>query len=366
MSRIFVSGMAYDGGKSGIGGYINEVTKELARGHEVEIALLNCDADSFPVKNVKVKRVGDFLGKPLFNMFWHLFILPFYLLFNRKRFDLIFLPAANRRVLAFYPVKTVATIHDLSQFNVEAKYDKFRMFYIKKVLPFFLKKAHSFVAVSRNTKNDVLKYYGFSPEKIAVVYNGYSPVFNKPHVKVPEKKYILYVARVEHPGKNHLNLIKAYEQMDVGLKKDYDLVFAGPLKERSEDVVEYVKKSEDAERIKFLGFVKENELADLYSQASVFVFPSFYEGFGIPLLEAMSSGVPVAASDRSSLPEIGGDAALYFNPDNPEEISKSIEKILIDRSLADELRKKGLKQVKVFNWKDHADGILKVFEGLDG
>lgn len=365
MYRIFVSGMAYDGGKSGIGGYINEVTKELAKDHEVEIALLNSDIDGFPVKYVKVKRVSDFLGKSLFNMFWHLFILPFYLFFNRKKFDLVFLPAANRRVLSFYPVKTVATIHDLSQFNVEAKYDKFRMFYIKKVLPFFLKKAHSFVAVSGNTKSDVVKYYGFSPEKIAVVYNGYSPVFSKPQTEVPEKNYILYVARVEHPGKNHINLIKAYEQMDDSLKKEYDLVFAGPLKERSEEIVEYVKKSEDAERIKFLGFVQEDELADLYSQASVFVFPSFYEGFGIPLLEAMSSGVPVAASDRSSLPEIGGDAALYFNPENPDEICERIEKIIKDKDLADELRKKGLEQVKVFNWKDHADGILKAFEGLD-
>jgi len=254
--RIFISGMAYDDGKSGIAGYIEETARELSKENAVEIILLKKDADIFPVRNVKIAAIPDFIGKPVVNMLWHLFILPVLLFFKKKKFDFVFLPAGNRRVLAFYPIKTVATVHDLSQFYVDEKYDKLRMIYIKKILPFFLKKAHAFISVSINTMNDMMKHYKIPKEKITVLHNGYRSIF-KDHEKVKssQKNYILYVARVEHPGKNHLNLIKAYELLDKSLQDKYSLVFAGSLKERSEEVVQYAGKSECSDNIEFIGFV---------------------------------------------------------------------------------------------------------------
>jgi glycosyltransferase involved in cell wall biosynthesis len=153
--------------------------------------------------------------------------------------------------------------------------------------------------------------------------------------------------------------------LDEKTKGEYELVFAGPLKERSKEVVDYAEQSKDAEKIRFLGFVEESELADLYGKASLFVFPSFYEGFGIPLLEAMSSGIPSAASNRSSLPEIGGDAVLYFDPESAKDIKDCIERLLSNEELREKLKEKGLKRVKMFNWKDHSLGIVKIFEELN-
>jgi len=365
--RILVSGMAYDDGKSGIAGYIEETVRELSKHHSVEIILLKKDAEIFPVGNIKITTVPDCLGRPFVNMVWHLFILPVLIFFKRFKYDFVFLPAGNRRVMSFYPVKTIVTVHDLSQFHVFEKYDRFRMIYIKKVLPFFLKKAHAFISVSENTMNDMLRYYKIPREKITVLYNGYRSIFKEvTETKVPQKDYILYVARVEHPGKNHLNLVKAYELMDKDLKNRYDLVFAGSLKERSSEVVEYVNRSESLKDIRFLGFVNSEDLPALYKNASLFVFPSFYEGFGIPLIEAMAAGIPVAASDRSSLPEIGGDAAQYFDPDKPDKIRTVMESILKDKSKKKEMIEKGFNQIEKFDWARHSEGIIKVYEASNG
>jgi len=108
------------------------------------------------------------------------------------------------------------------------------------------------------------------------------------------------------------------------------------------------------------------ELPDLYKNASLFVFPSLYEGFGIPLIEAMAAGIPVAASEVSSLPEIGGEAAIYFDPKSPESMKNSIESILSDEKKQKEMIEKGFKQIEKFDWAEHAKGILKVFEGMNG
>ena len=226
------------------------------------------------------------------------------------------------------------------------------------------------MAISESTKNDLVKYYGMCEDKIHVNYNGYDPsklsvnlskeqLVNKFNIS---SEYILYISRIEHPGKNHLNLIKAYEYLPEYLKKKYKLVFAGSEWNGAEEVLNYAHKSPDKDRIVFLGFVQDQDLGALYSYASLYAFPSFYEGFGIPLLEAMYSETPVVCSNVSSLPEVGGDAVITFDPSSPENITGVIKYVLENPEIAEKMVVKGKEQVKKFSWEKHCQKIIDLIE----
>ncbi|MFO7895647.1 MAG: glycosyltransferase family 1 protein [Candidatus Cloacimonadales bacterium] len=370
MYKIFISALAYDRGQSGISDYINNVVYQLSQKHKLDILILRDDLNNFPIKNSNIRfiTVTDKLAKPIYSMLWHLFILPFR--YKYKKYDFIFLPAGNRRIFAYYPIFTITTFHDLSQFHIQNKYDPLRMFYIKRVIPYFLRKVDKIVAVSKATKADLIRFYHCPEAKITVAYNGYdSKKFNsepaeksRQDILESDKKYILYVARVEHPGKNHLNLIKAYERLPKTIKAEYNLVCAGGFKERSEEVLAYKERSADRDKINFTGFFPAEDLIDLYKNATLFVMPSFYEGFGIPLVEAMACGIPVISSDRGPLPEVVGEQALLFNPDKPAEIAEKIEEVLSDAEKCKELIDKGRARLKYFQWKLHCEKIIQLYK----
>ena len=370
MYRILISAMGYDGGKSGISEYIYSVTNELSKNHHIDLLILKKEVDNFPLPsstNINLIRYPDFLAKPIINMLWHLFILPY--TFNFKKYDFVFLPAGNRRLFCRYPKNTSITMHDLSQYHIKGKYDKFRTFYVKKIIPHYLKKADKVFAISKSTRDDLVKYYGLNKDEIIVNYNGFNA--EKFHGKGPEanetinensKKYIFYVARIEHPGKNHLNLIKAYEMLPDEIRNEYDLVFAGSSWNGGETVKEYAENSYCSSSIKFLGFVKDCELPELYRNASLYAFPSFYEGFGIPILEAMSSEIPVICSNTSSLPEVGGEAVCTFDPKNPEDIKDKIEYVLKNKEVRCSMIQKGALRAKEFSWEKHCKQIVDEYE----
>jgi len=365
MQKILISALAYDGGKSGIANYIENVVTALGKNMYIDLIINEDEVEFFKgiSDNVTFKVVPKYLKKPLLNVLWHLLVLPFKI--NKNEYEWMLLPAGNRRLMSFYPIRTLVTMHDLSQFHVEKKYDVFRMFYIKHIIPFFLKRADKIFTVSDNTAKDMALYYGMDKDELVVNYNGvnienFSPALESDEIVLKvDKPYILYVARIEHPGKNHLNLIKAYEKLPEPYKKMYDLCLIGSDWNGSEVVHEYAKNSSDRTRIKFLGYIHNNELPHYYRSASLFAFPSFYEGFGIPVLEAMASGTPVAASSTSSLPEVGGEAAVYFDPESPENISEAMYGILKDPVYRNRLCELGYEQVKKFDWNKHAEIIQK-------
>ncbi|MBN2829809.1 MAG: glycosyltransferase family 4 protein [Candidatus Cloacimonetes bacterium] len=372
MYRIFISGLAYDRGKSGIADYTNNVIRELSKEHKLTILMLPDEAEIFPISNanIQIVKAHKILSRALLSMFWHLFILPFKI--KRSDFDFIFLPAGNRRLLSFYPVPGVVTFHDLSQFHIENKYDGFRMFYIKKIVPFFLKKAPVVMAISKNTADDMVNFYHFDRNRIEINYNGYNEkAFNSQHpteaVKEEyslNKPYLLYIARIEHPGKNHLRLIRAFEMLPQSIREYYDLVFAGSDWNGAKVVHDYAEKSEVKDSIHFLGFVPDDDLPPLYCGAELYVFPSLYEGFGIPLVEAMASGVPCICSDRSSLPEVGGDAVRLFNPETVDSIAQTIAEVLGNDELKADMRRKGFTMIKRFSWKRHVEKIISSYENI--
>ena len=307
---------------------------------------------------------ANILNNSLLNLIFHMFFLPF---FVNKSYDFIFLPAANRRLMAFYPLHTIATFHDLSQFNVVSKYDFFRMFYIKHIIPIFLKRIHVIIAVSYNTKLDLIKHFNIKKNKIHVNYNGVDQnlyVYKKNNFNDLKRKlflnkeYFLYVSRIEHPGKNHLNLIKAYELLPKEIKCKYDLVLVGTKREKAEIVLDYILKSEDRNSIKILGFVTNEELPTVFSNAKLFVFPSLYEGFGIPLVEAMAMQVPTLCASNSSLLEIGKNVSKFFNEYSPLSIKNSLVEVLNDELLQKQMVNNGLIEIKKYDWSCHAKRII--------
>jgi glycosyltransferase involved in cell wall biosynthesis len=375
MYKILISGMAYDGGKSGISVYMNNMIMELAREHLVNVVMLESDIKCFPASdnpNIRFIKTSDFLRKPLINMFWHLLVLPFMIM--RGKYDFIFLPAANRRALLFYPLYTIAVVHDLSQYHISGKYDLFRMFYIKRILPFCVRRANQLIAVSNSTRDDLIKFWKIPPSKISVIYNGYDhKLYNIKSIIEPQfhqegdtgKKYILYISRIEHPGKNHLNLIKAYEKLSDNIRNKYDLVLAGSFWQGSEPVKEYAEQSFCRESIKFPGYIDNSALPSLYRNASLYVFPSLFEGFGLSLLEAMACGIPIVCSNNSSLAEVAGEAALKFDPLSIHQIKACMESILSDDGLRDKMVQAGLQRIKDFDWRKNADKVIELYEKRD-
>ena len=351
--KILLSAIPFDNGKSGISVYIREVVRALEQqGHDLTLIVEDDGAKEFErFELIKIKK-----RRALFSMLYSLFILP--LRINWKKYDFCIMLAANRRVFCRYPIFTIAVVHDLSQYHVPVKYDRFRMFYIKRVLPHYVRKAQSIVAISRSTRNDLIKYWHIPEEKISVVYNGFTPPAK---VETEKLKQILYISRIEHPGKNHLNLLKAFELLPEELRREYTLVMPGASWNGAETVFEYAEKSPCKEQFKFTGFVDFAKLPELYAQSALYIFPSHFEGFGLSLLEAMHAGLPCACSNSSSLEELGKGAAELFSPDSPEEIAEAMKKILSDSLYQQALSAKGRARASSFSWQHTARGLTDIY-----
>lgn len=295
---------------------------------------------------------------------------------NTHDFDLVIFPQFN--VPYFYNKPYIVTIHDLTIHKFPGKKSNpLKHFLYKKIIQNAADKSQKILAVSTNTKQDIIKYLGTHNEKIDIVYNGISQNFQqetdekilknfRKKYQLPEK-YFLYTG-VMRTHKNILGLVHAYKKF---LEKSANakttesnvsiphLVIAGP----KDDLYfpEIQKLAQDLKIdhfIKFTGFFPEEDFAALFSTATAFVFPSFYEGFGIPPLEAMSVNLPTISSNTSSLSEVCGDAVLYFNPENTDEIARKMTKILEPKTRED-LIKKGQKQWKKFSWQKVGEAYHK-------
>jgi glycosyltransferase involved in cell wall biosynthesis len=289
--------------------------------------------------------------------------------------DKFFMPHINFIGLSA-GVKSLIIIYDLS-FLINPEFFSWRMnlwhrlVNIKKLI----KRFDVIVAVSENTKQDIIDLLGINQDKIKVIYPGLNtefvniklsgPKINEVKIKynLPDK-YILYLGTVE-PRKNVDGLIVAYNEFRRNYHgfSNIKLVIAGAKGWKSRKVYCEWKKSEFKKDILFLGYIDWQDKAYLYNLADVFVYPSFYEGFGFPPLEAMASGTPVITSFASSLPEVVGDAALIIDPYKIEELTLSLNKIFTSSPLRDDLIKKGLERVKQFSWEKSAKAYLKILNG---
>lgn len=372
--KIGISTCAGDGGKSGISQYMIRILGEFEKNHpehEFEAVVYPDEQDIFirDPKRIKPILIDQRFRSPVLNIIWHQTVLP--RICRERRFDALFLPAGNRRLCFHAPCPMVGTVHDFSNVHVQGKYDPARNFYLKWFLTPMIRRLSHVLTVSEASKRDIVRYARVPSDRVTVTYNGVNhQVF---HPGAPDdsfmrisgryglkRPYVLYVSRIEHPGKNHVRLIHAFEKFKR-TGAPHRLVLAGSDWSGADEVHAVHDRSPFKQDITFTGFLAAGDLPDLYRAAQMLVFPSLYEGFGLPVAEAMASGIPVACSDRSSLPEIAGDAAVLFDPHDEQAICRAIETLADERARAVHVEK-GLAQSRRFDWAAAAAQTMNVLE----
>jgi glycosyltransferase involved in cell wall biosynthesis len=268
--------------------------------------------------------------------------------------------------------KVILTVHDLS-FLVFPEFFSWRkcIWHRFMGLEGLIGRADVIIAISESTKNDIIRFFPSAKDKVRVVYSGCGPEFVKlpaddPRLLEVKRKYglgdniVLSIGTAE-PRKNAAGLIKAFDEANL---YGWQLVLAGASGWKNKAFHKAIKEAKNKENIKLLGYVDKDDRPYLYNLAKVFAYPSFYEGFGLPVLEAMACGTPVITSAVSSLPEIAGDAAVLVSPDNDEDLSVALKSLVKSDGMRDWYSAKGLSRAKDFTWRRTAEEYLSIFNCL--
>lgn len=286
--------------------------------------------------------------------------------------DLFFFPGASWPL--FCPIKTVATIHDLTflKFPTRRTWDRWRLEYSYRQQA---TKTARIIVDSQKTKKDLLEYYQIPPSKIEVIYLGCDPIFqpvtDKRKFKALQLKYhlpddyLIYVG-VLTPHKNVSGLLRAFKILKEKYLIEEKLLLVGPKRWNWQEVMATYNCLNLKDSVKFMEYLPRSEMPVLLSFAKCLVMPSFYEGFGLPVLEAMACGTAVACSQAGSLPEVAGEAAVYFDPHQTESISQAILALLEDEKLRQNYRQLGQQQAEKFSYLKTAKQTLAVFTSMAG
>lgn len=269
-------------------------------------------------------------------------------------------------------VPQVLTVHDLTMAKFPSHKGQKQAQRHTNMLRKACQHADAIISISQATKNDIVEYFHIAPKKIQTIPLGCSKIFKKilDKRKISQylKKfqisdpYILFVGTIE-PRKNVENIIKAFEEISKNeIGSDYTLVLAGKIGWNSEKILKTYNKSEIKDRIKFIHGATDEDLLYLYNGATLFCFPSIYEGFGLPVLEAQKCGVPVVTSDVSSLPEVAGNAALYVDPGNYKDIADKINTVIQNEKIMKQMQWESLKQANEFSWDKCVKQTLEVYK----
>lgn len=338
--------------RTGIEEYSYRVIKNLRNklmNHQVILYLRKNQEVDFEIpKNWKIKKI-------YFSRFWTQLGLSLELFINK--IDILFIPA--HIVPVFHPQKTIVVIHGLEYEFYPKAYSLWERIYMRWSIKFSCKWARKIIAVSQNTKKDLINLYKIPAEKIDVIYEGYSD--NEIYNLEPEKQkniqseiqkynpYVLFIGRIEE-RKNIVGIINAFEILKEKFKIPHNLILAGRPGYEYEKIKLKIKNSVFKKNIIEAGYISDEEKWELLKSADVFLFPTFYEGFGIPILEAQSVGVPVIASNNSSIPEVIGNRDTLVDCKNIKEISELAHRLISDNIFRNDIIEKGYKNVKRFDW----------------
>ncbi|HVZ59059.1 MAG TPA: glycosyltransferase family 1 protein [Patescibacteria group bacterium] len=359
--------------KVGVSEYVFELLQQFNRlqvaGRRWQIYLKEQPGDNFPPEseNWQYKVFGP-------KKMWTQVALPVSLYFKKDKPDVFFSPA--HYAPRFSPVPTVVSIMDLAFFHFPEYFTKKDLTQLHSWTRYSAKKARAIITISNASKNDIIKEYGVPGERVHVIYPGIKTLTSlAPHIYPMQemqtkynlsKNYILFVGTLQ-PRKNIARLIEAFsllQQQKGQSVADLQLVIVGKKGWKYEDILAAPKKFGVEDKVRFLDFVPDEELVMLYQNAVCFAFPSLYEGFGLPILEAMRLECPVLTSNVSSMPEAGGEAALYVDPENVKDMSTQLYKIVTDDKLRKTMIAKGREQVKKFSWEKAAKETLVVLEDV--
>jgi glycosyltransferase involved in cell wall biosynthesis len=361
-------------GQSGIAQYVFALCRALMahEEHSFTLFVLEEDLDLFQFAEGKMRFVAipERFRPALQDVLWHQTFLP--ALAERHRLDVLHVPS-YRRMLWRHPCPLVATIHDLAPFHVRRKYSWPHMMYGRVVVPRLARRQDQIVAISQATANDVARFLVVPPERLTVIYNGLDHARFSPGDTTQakdmcarkfglERPFFLYVARLEHPAKNHTRLIAAFDRFKAATGSNWQLALAGADWHGAIYIHQAIRDSPYARDIRCLGFVTDALLPDLYRAADVFVYPSLFEGFGMPPIEAMACGCPVISSARGSLSEILGKAAAVVDPENVDALTAQLGRFSASAALRQQMRAAGTLQSRCFDWAATALATVNVYK----
>jgi glycosyltransferase involved in cell wall biosynthesis len=270
--------------------------------------------------------------------------------------------------------RKIITIYDLVFLTRPKTLPLYRLKMLERYIKYSLKETDAVVAISECTKKDILDFYGVSEKNIDVIYPGidheiFKPIGEKENIDIIKKKhgitkkYIYHLGTIE-PRKNLGMLLRSFSQISKKTKGEFQLVLSGKIGWKVSVLMKEINEHVSGGDVVYTGFVSDHEAAALYNGAEVFVCPSKYEGFGIPLAEAMACGCPVITSNLSSLPEVAGDAGILIDPGRTEALTDAIIKVLGDEDLKNSMKEKSLERAKLFNWDNAATLTRQLYEKL--
>jgi len=363
--------------QKGLGRYVQKLVENVVGSDDFEFVIFlrkkNFNEFNSTAKNVK---------KVLADWRWYTLAEQVFMpsLISKEKVDLMHFPHFN--VPIFCPSKFVVTIHDLVLKKFPTKRAttlnpiiyKIKELGYKLVLNSAIKKSEKIIVPSNFTKQEILEHFKINPLKIEVIYEGIPSVEPLVEEGADKKflerygingKYILYVGNA-YPHKNLDGLIAAYSKILKEYRLDFQLVLVGEIDYFYEKLQEAISKKFNnlltKKRIIFSNFVSEEELFIFYKNASLYISPAFFEGFGLPALEAMSYGIPVVSSGEGAQPEILGDAVLYFNPDNVGDMAEKMSILLKNENIKGKLIKEGFNMIKRYDWKKMAEETIKIYK----
>jgi glycosyltransferase involved in cell wall biosynthesis len=340
--------------RAGIQNYVYHVLKNI---DSEDICLFFKSVNNADIFKDKINFSSQIIGLPFYRwkmeQLWERYLLPRKV--NKTHIDVFW--GGRFYVPGGLKCRAVATIHDLAFLKIPGLISKDVVKYFDSLIKQSVKSANSFIAISETTKNDFCDLYDVPGERVDIIYNGYDPYFQQEisneEIEIVLKKfeikqsYILFIGTLE-PRKNLRNLFKAYLNSKA-CKENVPLVICGKMGWLQDQFMQEIKPYIESKKVILTGYVTDKELLCLYKRSLFFAFPSLYEGFGIPILEAMAAGVPVLTSGNSSMKELFMDCTEQIDPYDIDSISDGIDRLL-DKDLRDTLATKGKKKANNFSW----------------
>lgn len=374
--RIAINASILDGNPTGLGIYTMNIITKLSRIVEDDLIVFSSRPEIIYIlhsNNTKIKKI-PFIVEPKYGktaaiarFAWNQLLFPIAI----NNADIVYSTTHHGALCIFgKQLKQVVTVHDILPVKFP-NYRSWQKWYYLYVLPPILKSAAAIITVSANTKRDLYEYYKIPPEKIKVIYNGVNHSLfkvmedaftNKIKCKYGIIKDYFLIIGASYPYKNVGNALRAFSMVSQ-LVPTADLVIVGGKKEYISTLRHEIQRLK-IRNVSLLQYLPVEDIPGLYSGAKALIYPSLYEGFGLPPLEAMACGCPVIVSNTSSLPEVCGDAAYYIDPYSTESIAEAICKLARDENLRNNLRQKGLERAKLFTWDKTAQGVYEVLKAV--
>jgi len=367
---IYIDISAAVHGRAGLGRYAESLARALVQEHPERFAFFyNRDRSTSPLAGLervptRTVRAGY---KP-----WRMAVWLGQLLglgFDRLVPEAELYHATEHLLLPLRGVPTVLTVHDLIYHLFPEHHKPLNYWFLNRAMPLFVQRARAIIAVSESTRQDLIRCYGVPPDKATVVHEAAAPHFRpaspeaiaavRARYRLPEG-FILTVGTIE-PRKNLSRLLDALQRLQQE-GDDARLVVVGSRGWLYEGFFRHLEELQLGDSVLLPGYVPDADLPAVYSAAKVFVLPSLYEGFGLSVLEAMACGTAVVCSHASSLPEVGGDAAHYFDPTDVEEMAQTIRAVWHDEALRAEMGRRGLAQAARFSWARAAQETMAVYQ----